>query len=262
MQTGAIVGNIDVAQMVFTAFVLFFILLIRYLQRESNREGFPLRDNNGKVVDWQGVNGIPAPKKFILPEGGAVFAPALTAPDVIPVTGVRTAEFEGAPMDPTGNPLLSGIGPASFNTDRIDVPSYTYFGDKNPRIVPLAADDHHNIALDGPDPRGFVVVGADRVVGGTISDVWFDRSEQFIRYYEVLTTPELGGRKVLVPAPLADVQPTNKKVVVPSILGGQFKDVPGTKSPVQVTLLEEDRISGYYGGGTLWATPSRSEPLI
>ena len=103
---------------------------------------------------------------------------------------------------------------------------------------------------------------ANRVIGGTISDVWFDRSEQFIRYYEVLTTPALGGRKVLVPAPLADVQPRNEIVSVPSILGAQFKDVPGTKSPVQVTLLEEDKISGYYGGGTLWATPARSEPLI
>jgi photosynthetic reaction center H subunit len=31
---------------------------------------------------------------------------------------------------------------------------------------------------------------------------------------------------------------------------------------VQVTLLEEDRIAGYFGGGTLYATPARSEPLI
>jgi photosynthetic reaction center H subunit len=44
MQTGALGGNLDVAQVVFTAFVIFFFLLVRYLQRESNREGFPLRD--------------------------------------------------------------------------------------------------------------------------------------------------------------------------------------------------------------------------
>jgi photosynthetic reaction center H subunit len=29
-----------------------------------------------------------------------------------------------------------------------------------------------------------------------------------------------------------------------------------------VTLLEEDKISGYYGGGTLYADPSRSEPIL
>ena len=259
MQTGAIVGNIDVAQMVFTGFVLFFVGLIIYLQRESNREGFPLRDNEGRIVNWQGVSGVPSPKKFHLPEGGVVYAPALTAPEIVPVRGIRSAEFEGAPLDPTGNKLLSGLGPAAYNESRIDVPSYTYFGDKNPRIVPLAADDHHNLALDGPDPRGYTVVGADGVAGGTISDVWFDRSEQFIRYYEVATA---GGRKVLLPAPLANVRPDSKKVTVGAILGGQFADVPGTKSPVQVTLLEEDRISGYYGGGTLYATPQRSEPLI
>jgi len=263
MQTGAIVGNIDVAQMVFTAFVIFFFLLIRYLQRESNREGFPLRDNDGRVVpNYGGLCGIPPTKTFILPEGGVAYSPPRNTDDVIPTRGVATAEFLGAPMDPTGNPLLSGIGPASYNAARIDVPSYTYFGDKNPRIVPLSADDHHALAFDGPNPIGYTVIGADREIGGTISDVWFDRSEQFIRYYEVLTTPALGGRKVLVPAPLADVQPRNEIVSVPSILGAQFKDVPGTKSPVQVTLLEEDKISGYYGGGTLWATPARSEPLI
>ena len=30
----------------------------------------------------------------------------------------------------------------------------------------------------------------------------------------------------------------------------------------QVTKLEEDRIVGYYGAGTLYATPARQEPLL
>jgi photosynthetic reaction center H subunit len=29
-----------------------------------------------------------------------------------------------------------------------------------------------------------------------------------------------------------------------------------------VTLLEEDKIMGYYGGGTLYASKSRAEPLF
>ena len=41
------------------------------------------------------------------------------------------------------------------------------------------------------------------------------------------------------------------------ILGRQFADVPGIEQPDQVTKLEEDRIVGYYGGGTLYATPAR-----
>jgi photosynthetic reaction center H subunit len=38
--------------------------------------------------------------------------------------------------------------------------------------------------------------------------------------------------------------------------------VPTTKHPDQVTLLEEEKIMAYYGGGTLYAHPSRKEPLI
>jgi photosynthetic reaction center H subunit len=38
--------------------------------------------------------------------------------------------------------------------------------------------------------------------------------------------------------------------------------VPATRSPDQVTKLEEEKISAYYGGGTLYADPARSEPLI
>jgi len=30
----------------------------------------------------------------------------------------------------------------------------------------------------------------------------------------------------------------------------------------QVTLLEEEKIMAYYGAGTLYATPSRQEPLL
>jgi photosynthetic reaction center H subunit len=49
---------------------------------------------------------------------------------------------------------------------------------------------------------------------------------------------------------------------VESILGAQFATVPGTKSTSQITALEEDQITAYYGGGTLFATAARQEPLI
>jgi photosynthetic reaction center H subunit len=41
-----------------------------------------------------------------------------------------------------------------------------------------------------------------------------------------------------------------------------FADVPGLKNPNEVTKLEEEKISAYYGGGTLYADAKRSEPLI
>jgi photosynthetic reaction center H subunit len=51
-------------------------------------------------------------------------------------------------------------------------------------------------------------------------------------------------------------------VTVKALKASQFAGVPATKDPDRVTLLEEDKIAGYYGGGTLFATPQRSEPLI
>jgi photosynthetic reaction center H subunit len=49
---------------------------------------------------------------------------------------------------------------------------------------------------------------------------------------------------------------------VRSIRGDQFAEVPATRNPDQVTRLEEDRITAYYGGGTLYALPSRLGPLL
>ena len=51
-------------------------------------------------------------------------------------------------------------------------------------------------------------------------------------------------------------------MTVRAILASQFAHVPTTRSPDRITLLEEDKICGYYGGGTLYATPSRQEPLL
>ena len=52
------------------------------------------------------------------------------------------------------------------------------------------------------------------------------------------------------------------QIYVKSILAAQFAGVPALKNPDQVTKLEEDRITAYYGAGTLYAEPSRREPLV
>ena len=51
-------------------------------------------------------------------------------------------------------------------------------------------------------------------------------------------------------------------VKVKSIRGDQFKQVPTLANPDQVTLQEEDKVTAFYGGGTLYAMPHRSEPLL
>jgi photosynthetic reaction center H subunit len=51
-------------------------------------------------------------------------------------------------------------------------------------------------------------------------------------------------------------------VKVDAILASQFAGVPKLASPNQITLDEEERVVAYYGGGYLYATPARLEPLI
>lgn len=163
----------------------------------------------------------------------------------------------GAPVEPTGNPMLSNMGPAAY-ADRADVPDLTVHG--TPRIVPLRADPAFTLSPRDPDPRGMRVVGADGGVGGHVVDVWVDRAEPAPRYYEV--APAAGGGPVLVPATMARVHARHGELRVKSILGAQFADVPRTAAPERVTLLEEDRIQAYFAAGHLYATPARSRPLL
>ena len=131
-----------------------------------------------------------------------------------------------------------------------------------PRIVPLRVAPDSSIAEEDIDPRGMNVVGADDAIAGTVHEVWIDRSEGMVRYFEVALAAELGARTVMLPSNMVDIQEKRNRLKVALILGAQFADVPALKNPDVITMLEEDRIGAYYGGGLLYATPARSEPLI
>lgn len=258
MQTGAITGYIDVAQLVLYAFWLFFFGLIFYLRREDKREGYPLesdRSARASRVKVQGFPAIPVPKFFKLAHGGTVSAPRESEPTrelkIAPV-----APWPGAPNEPTGDPMLDGVGPASYAM-RADTPDLTVDG--QPKIVPLRVASDHFVPSQDPDPRGMKVVAGDGEVAGTVVDAWVDRSETLIRYLEVEVA---GGRRVLLPINFARIDAGRRRVNVRSILARHFAQVPGTVKPDQVTLREEDRIMGYYGGGTLYATPDRMGPFL
>jgi photosynthetic reaction center H subunit len=101
------------------------------------------------------------------------------------------------------------------------------------------------------------VWGADGKVGGTVRDLWVDRSEALIRYLEVEVE---GDRRVLLPLNLARIGFDG--VRVKSVLAHHFAKAPGLRNPDLVTRREEDRVSAYFASGHLYATPERSEPLI
>lgn len=163
----------------------------------------------------------------------------------------------GAPFTPDTDPMRAAVGPGAY-ADRADVPDVTIHG--APKIVPMRADANFFIEPRDPDPRGMAVVGADDLTAGTVVDVWVDRSEPQIRYLEVQLPAS--GRTVLLPIGYARIKGRSRTVHVKSIRAAQFDAVPGTRTPEQVTLLEEDRIMAYYAGGYLYADESRLGPVL
>jgi photosynthetic reaction center H subunit len=196
----------------------------------------------------------PAPKTFLLPHGGVVYAPRVEPPQP-EFSGTDADPWFGSALVPVGNPLLAGVGP-NASALRRDIPDRLTETDES-RILPLRLVPSYVVDEDGPDPRGMSVVGADGVAAGTVTDIWFDRAEDLIRYLEVNLT---GGGHVLVPMPLVKV--IGETVNLASVLGSQIADAPKQANPDQVTMREEDKIQAYFASGHLFAKPSRLEPLL
>ena len=252
METGAITQYVDVAQLVLYAFWAFFFGLVYYLQRESHREGYPMdpgRDNAPLAQGWPSVE----PKTYLLGDGSQVLNPDPNRVDGT-YLGKRSHGWIGAPLEPVGDPLLAGVGPGAWAA-RADHPEMTFEGEV--KIVPLRAALDHGVAIQDTEPRGLSVFGADREVAGTVRDLWVDRSEMLFRYLE-LELPN--GHSVLLPMNFARIKKTG--VHVHALLAHQFANVPGMRTPNQITLLEEEKIMAYYGAGLLYATPERQEPLV
>jgi photosynthetic reaction center H subunit len=256
MGTGAITSYIDVAQIVLYAFWIFFAGLIYYLHREDKREGYPLESDRSGRVKVQGWPPVPKPKTYHLRDGRVVMAPNFRGSGQ-PLNGTPAAAHLGAPLEPNGDPMLAAVGPGAYS-DRADVADTTVDGD--PRIVPLRAAPGFEVSGNDPDPRGLPVIGADGVVAGTVRDLWVDRAEVLFRYLEVEVPVAGGSRRVLLPMNFSRIG--RREVKVRSILAAQFAQVPVTRVPDAITLLEEDKVMAYFGGGTLYATADRQEPLL
>lgn len=254
MGTGAITQYVDVAQLALYLFWAFFFALIVYLQKESHREGYPMIDDGPRQQDIKGWP-VPEPKTYLLAHGGEATQPTGVIPDhEVNIAAVPAHPWKGAPLVPTGNPMLDGIGPGAY-ARRADVPDLTWDGQV--KIIPLRLAKDYDVAHQDVDPRGMKIVGADNEPGGVIQELWIDTAEVMFRYLEVLTP---AGRKVMVPIFFCRI--TRSGVKVQAVLGHQFEDVPGLRNPDQITFLEEEKVMGYFGGGTLYAEPSRAEPLV
>ncbi|MEO0872023.1 MAG: photosynthetic reaction center subunit H [Pseudomonadota bacterium] len=269
MNATYIAGKFDVAELTFFLFFFFFIGLVIYLNRESRREGYPLEDEfTGKL---ESAPLIAADKKvFKLPHGRGTYVPEDAPRDGVDIPAERMFHGGGAAYIPTGNPMKDGLGPAAW-ANRQDYPDLTFDG--RPRIVPIGASHEIEIAPNDPNIVGWPVYDCNVELAGKVSDIWVDQSEHIIRYLEIETN---SGKKVLAPIFVAVVQtkgalgglmegllpPQPELVQIDAITKDHFDDVPGLAAPGQITRLEEDKIMAYYGGGYMYATPERSEPVL
>lgn len=255
---GEFVSGIDLVDISLWLFTLFFFGLVFYLHRETHREGYPLESDETGKPENGGVFWMPTPKTFLLPHGRGTVTVPIGEGDKRSLPIKRTAPWAGSPFEPTGDPMKDGVGPASY-AERMDVPDL--LDDGRTRLVPFRTGDGYHVAKGDPNPVGMTVYGADGQPGGVITDLWVDRAEAIIRYFEVNTGTNEEPHSVLLPVPFAKVIKSKDCVVVDAIYGKHFKNVPTTKDKNSVTRLEEDKICGYYGGGKLYADESRMKPL-
>lgn len=253
-------GDFDLASAAIWLFWIFFAGLIYYLQTENMREGYPLRDDDDNPPANESLFPIPKEKTFHLRDGrGELTVPSREYEDSKMRTDLAlapSAPATGSPWIPTGDPMVDGVGPAAW-APRKDHPELDAHG--HVKIQPMAKLDDFKVSA-GRDPRGLPVVGGDGEVCGRCTDMWVDVPEQMVRFLTVDLNPEGTGKTRLIPMNMARIG--SDRVTVRSLHAHNWDGVPGIKSADQVTLLEEEKIMAYYAGGTLYATPGRSQTVL
>jgi photosynthetic reaction center H subunit len=250
----------DAALLSLYLFFAFFFILVLWLHREGKREGYPLVSDRGDgrplAAPIHGFPGTPPMKTFLLPHGHGK-GPHLPEERDTSASLAPNDIYPGTSFVPTGDPMQDGVGTASWAM-RADHPDLTW-DDAAPKIVPLRRAAGWEVAEDSPDIRGRALLDLEGKVAGTVMDLWVDKSDVLVRYIEI----ELAGSGKRVLMPIGVVHWSgNGPVKCPVATTAQMAAAPATANPDQVTLREEDRISGYFGGGELYAVPGRVEPLV
>lgn len=248
--------QIDIPEVLFILFLLFFLGLVYHIRQEDKREGYPLETDRtnrfGARDQVVGFPPMPKPKVFLRKFGEPILSPGPRRERDLDGILVPKHNFPGSPYVPTGDPLVDGVGPASYALKE-EVPDMTWHGE--PNIVPLRKLPEHAIEGTETSPIGMDVVTRDGVRVGTVADVWINVSELFGRYLEVQALPQFGADRIILPLAFADMRPRDKLAVVGMLTAAQFARVPRLAVPDIINFREEDRINAYYAGGYLYSKP-------
>ena len=71
-----------------------------------------------------------------------------------------------------------------------------------------------------------------------------------------------GSGTVLLPMNFLTIKAKLRETRTNTITTAQFSDVPRTKDPQTITMIENKKIMGYYGAGLFYSTPDRAKPLM
>ena len=241
----AFTGDIDLVQVLLVAFFLFFGLLVVYLRQEDKREGYPLVSRTARhpVIGWPAP---PPPKNYRLIEGGMTTMPHRWPQTPLPDDHVP--KRAGAPLTVVGDPVLSQLGAGAFAMRRDD--PMLMPDDKEPMLQPLRKTRAWRVHRGELDPRGMRVVARDYRPVGTVIDLWVDRDVKILRYLEV--TLDAGGT-VLLPIFFAHIRQTDREVRVKALKPEHFAHVPRLRHPERMSPREEDAITAFYAGGSIYA---------
>ncbi len=234
-------GDFDLASAAIWLFWLFFAGLVIYLQTENMREGYPLRDDNDEPPANESLWPVPKGKTFKLRDGrGELTVPSRAYEDSKMRKDLALASSSpssGSPWIPTGDPMVDGVGPASW-APRQDHPELDAHG--HVKIRPMATLEDFAVSA-GRDPRGKPVVGRDGEVVGRVTDMWVDVPEQMVRFLTVDLNPEGSGKTRLIPMNMAKIQmlPLNRYLASAKPASVDSATAPMTAGIVIIKLLSK-----------------------
>ena len=254
---GNITQHIDLPQIAFWLFFLFFLGLVYHNRRWDKREGYPMKASPFSSEPSLGFPEPPTDREvYVLNEGGFTTSPHFYEPG--PTNAEPLYQFAGTPLSPLGNPLLAGIGPGSW-VQKKDAPALTEHGDL--LLQPLRLLPEWKVTRGEADPRGMKVFDWRWERVGTVRDVWVDRGIKIIRMLEVELLPTVGGGHVLVPIFHTAIRESAREVRVTALRYYQFAEVPRLVNPDLITGPEDEQLNAYYAAGNFYRKRPPSEVM-
>ena len=244
----------DGAMVCVVLFVLFFVVLVLYLRIQDKREGYPAIgvDDDGNLQPERNWLPMPWKKRFRRPHDRPPVETPKRGP-LRPEPETHSARAVGGkPIVPARDGLIEGLGPAAWQ-EREALPRPG--ADGKPKLVRLSEHPDYFVAPGDPDPRGWAVLGTDGERAGTIVDLWFDRTEFNLRYFEVELEPggRTGERRAFtLPLFFTDLNRRKEVVRVPHFSAARLADAPARGEPDKITRLDEDRVNAFFAGGPFY----------